>query len=91
MTTFLLPLRTIASRAKGYWLCSDDHTMDVMLSPDQAAHIASFSPSTVLLMLDVIEAAACFVPEPQVIQWERREIELRDRLSALRLHLEGGE
>ena len=37
---------------------------------------------------DVIETARKFIPDPATIQWERREIELAERMQALDLELE---
>ncbi len=39
-----------------------------------------------LLLREVADIASRFVPEFKVIQWERREVELRDALAKLKEH-----
>ena len=41
---------------------------------------ASLTPKTWLLVVEVLEAAQRFVPDERVIQWERREVSLRDAI-----------
>lgn len=59
----------------------------LVVKEPNARHISTFDPPTARLLVDVVEAAERFVPDPATVQLERREVALRDSLAALREHM----
>lgn len=59
---------------------------DYMAGPE-ARFAAALDPITVNLILDVVDVARRFVPDPATIQWESRETDLVRAFAALRSHL----